>query len=488
VSRLYDRVLADGCRPVSLADFSTLVDRRTGAGSELELAAANRARLDAGLAPIGPEAWAAHRIRRSGEERRARSSWRLESGELDGLVPIVADEVAAFLLGVWAEGGEVDFAAQLGQIAPPFSRFWVESRSPNPHRFTGWAVVFDVVADDPSGAVRWRLRARLVAELSKGDPVGPLLEAFIDVDADGQLHFDDDLPGVVMAPASPAVIAEDAVAVWNDELKFYLYAALLTVSFLHCKNVDVVEVDPAPALSRKHQRRTGRALSRYVILDIDPMRQVLRRDGQLEQGGLVSALHICRGHFKTFTPDAPLFGRLVGSYWWADHLRGDERAGRREHRYRVRVAGDSLGRPYRPADETPPASPRQRGVDPDCSGRGRVAHARTQNQLAEVVAAAGWVPRSPRPEEPQFDLGWVSDAAVWVCEVKSLTADNEWSQLHTAIGQVIDYAHRLDADRPVRKMIAVETRPVEPHWQDTCAAQQIVLVWPDGFADAVAAG
>ena len=34
------------------------------------------------------------------------------------------------------------------------------------------------------------------------------------------------------------------------------------------------------------------------------------------------ALHICRGHFKTFTDIAPLFGKLRGTYWWADHIRG----------------------------------------------------------------------------------------------------------------------------------------------------------------------
>jgi hypothetical protein len=276
--------------------------------------------------------------------------------------------------------------------------------------------------------------------------------------------------------------------VWNDELKFYLYASLLTISFMHCKNVDLVDHDPPEALARKHLRRHGVPLVRYSTLDIEPMRRVLARDGHADTGGLASAMHICRGHFKTFTAEAPLFGKLTGAYWWADHVRGDERRGRSDHDYRVRIDNGALGRPYEPADETLPASPRQSGNDPDRSGRGRVAHAVTQNQLAHEIRAAGMEPRSPRPEEPQYDLAWASSGALWLCEVKSLTIENELSQMHKAIGQIIDYAHRVEADLPVRMMIAVETQPVGDHWVAECAAQGIVLVWPAGFAAAVSKG
>lgn len=191
-------------------------------------------------------------------------------------------------------------------------------------------------------------------------------------------------------------------------------------------------------LSKKLRRRTGRLLVSYRTLDIDPMRKVLSRDGHAETGGLASALHICRGHFKTFTPDAPLFGKLTGSYWWDDPVRGDAAQGVVDKQYLLRIDDGRIGRVYELADETPPASPRQVGADPDRSGRGRVAYAATQNALANEVVAAGFEPRSPRPEEPQFDLAWATPEALWVCEVKSITADNELAQMHRAIGQVID--------------------------------------------------
>ena len=35
----------------------------------------------------------------------------------------------------------------------------------------------------------------------------------------------------------------------------------------------------------------------------------------------------CRGHFKRYTEDKPLFGRYTGLYWWQPHIRGADRSG-----------------------------------------------------------------------------------------------------------------------------------------------------------------
>jgi len=37
----------------------------------------------------------------------------------------------------------------------------------------------------------------------------------------------------------------------------------------------------------------------------------------------------------------------------------------------------------------------------------------------------GWIPKSPKPSEPQYDLAWTAHEMLFVCEVKSLTPDNE---------------------------------------------------------------
>ncbi len=34
------------------------------------------------------------------------------------------------------------------------------------------------------------------------------------------------------------------------------------------------------------------------------------------------AIHLVRGHFKEYTPDKPLFGKIAGLFWWEPHLAG----------------------------------------------------------------------------------------------------------------------------------------------------------------------
>lgn len=66
-------------------------------------------------------------------------------------------------------------------------------------------------------------------------------------------------------------------------------------------------------------------------------------------------------------------------------------------------------------------------------------NAATQNELADKLRASGVEPRSPRPDEPNFDLAWESNGRVFVAEVKSITPRNEERQLRLGLGQVLRY-------------------------------------------------
>jgi hypothetical protein len=52
------------------------------------------------------------------------------------------------------------------------------------------------------------------------------------------------------------------------------------------------------------------------------MQEVLKREGNVEEGGLKKALHIVRGHFADFTEGRGLFGRHHGLFWMPQHLKG----------------------------------------------------------------------------------------------------------------------------------------------------------------------
>lgn len=107
-------------------------------------------------------------------------------------------------------------------------------------------------------------------------------------------------------------------------LETYLYPCFLALSFMHCRNVKVLTERPPEKLSKKYQRRTGRPLLKYRVLQIDHMKQVLEREGGVSTQGLKRALHICRGHFKHYGRDGKglLFGKYTATVWIPMHARG----------------------------------------------------------------------------------------------------------------------------------------------------------------------
>jgi hypothetical protein len=50
-------------------------------------------------------------------------------------------------------------------------------------------------------------------------------------------------------------------------------------------------------------------------------------DGTAGGGGGEKAVHRVRGHFKTYTSDAPLLGKHTGTWWWGWSVRGNPEHG-----------------------------------------------------------------------------------------------------------------------------------------------------------------
>jgi hypothetical protein len=85
-------------------------------------------------------------------------------------------------------------------------------------------------------------------------------------------------------------------------------------------------------------------------------------------------------------------------------------------------------------------------IDPDKIGDGYERHNKTQNLLASYLSERKCTVLSPGPADPKFDLFWVGKNGSYVCEVKSITDENEESQLRKAIGQVLRYQSQLRAN------------------------------------------
>jgi hypothetical protein len=267
----------------------------------------------------------------------------------------VADNVAEYLYAVtdqehWGPG---DFPC----VAPPFGLFFIEWGRPSRvlseeygqvdvtdtvPAHTGWLLTATEREDAPG----WHLRGTMFLEFDRRDPMVALLGRETEgiwwpalllnatLAADGSiedlgepgLFYDRTFPPDKVEKLTPTVRA----------LGTMLWPALLTLTFVNCRNVPREQVEPPTKLVRRDAKRKLVPRRGYHLLDIGPMTTTLATEGGVsEHGSVQRALHVCRGHFKTYTADAPLFGHAVGTWWWGPQLRGAEQAGVSAKDYRV---------------------------------------------------------------------------------------------------------------------------------------------------------
>lgn len=98
----------------------------------------------------------------------------------------------------------------------------------------------------------------------------------------------------------------------------------LATMLANCKNVESAVI-PADEKLIKAQLRRGKQIYKWYTLKIDPMRKAIKAEGG--EASYEKAFHICRGHFKTYSSERPLLGRLAGRFWWPMHTRGSREAG-----------------------------------------------------------------------------------------------------------------------------------------------------------------
>lgn len=124
----------------------------------------------------------------------------------------------------------------------------------------------------------------------------------------------------------------------GDLVTSELLPLAFAISLLHCKNT-TVQVQEVPERLQKARQRRGRPpLFRYHMLEIEPMRRILRSEGRSRETGLRRAMHICRGHFKDYR-EKGLFGKEThkGIYWWDMHVRGSAKEGVVAKDYKVKA-------------------------------------------------------------------------------------------------------------------------------------------------------
>ena len=103
----------------------------------------------------------------------------------------------------------------------------------------------------------------------------------------------------------------------------------LALNLINCRNVTTREQGSVFARSTREKRQRV-PITRYHTIELPgtagrELRHGRRRRSPAEE--YVMSQHRVRGHFKTFTAEAPLLGKHVGTYWWGWQVRGSKDAG-----------------------------------------------------------------------------------------------------------------------------------------------------------------
>jgi len=266
----------------------------------------------------------------------------------DALLNETHSELLARLSGATIVAGQnvVDYSQKQGfvpvgacpNIVVPVDNMFVEFRAPGTHRrcgillsktkaneiVGGWRTTPDLVLDDDD--VKWMISAVVLHDYPDHDCVQVVGKYLALCNESGQNIGDSvGVPGRIMNHLTKG---EGAITQARAEALITLLAAyaLLTISFMHCKNVNIRTVEQPKKLQAARIKDGRRPLITYRVLEIEPMKKILRTEGQVNKLGLKKALHICRGHFKDYR-ESGLFGRNHGIYWWEQAVRGEAQHG-----------------------------------------------------------------------------------------------------------------------------------------------------------------
>jgi len=102
------------------------------------------------------------------------------------------------------------------------------------------------------------------------------------------------------------------------------------MDFLDTLPVSVIDIAP-----QKKREKHGKEDERYYVLKVTGKGARAGSEALRVSSGLRNAMHWCRGHFRTYTEDAPLFGKVTGTFWIDSHVRGDRTTGKVDKGYAI---------------------------------------------------------------------------------------------------------------------------------------------------------
>ena len=115
--------------------------------------------------------------------------------------------------------------------------------------------------------------------------------------------------------------------------------ALMAQTLMHCKNISIVPEPQQPKLVKKFTRNHGTPPSSFRTIVIDPMKTAIRAVECIgnTEAAAKQRMHVIRGHYKTYTPERKLFGKVSGRFFFSAHVAGDPTLGVIQSDYLVKA-------------------------------------------------------------------------------------------------------------------------------------------------------
>lgn len=110
--------------------------------------------------------------------------------------------------------------------------------------------------------------------------------------------------------------------------QFVYVSTLLKInSLLNCINIIHIKNNHPEKLQKARIKRGKLPLQSYYTLELKGVSKKYENMMKKNDPQWANRIHLCRGHFKRYTEDKPLFGKYTGLWWWQPAVRGKNKKG-----------------------------------------------------------------------------------------------------------------------------------------------------------------
>lgn len=238
-------------------------------------------------------------------------------------------------------------------VAPPFPRFAVEFGCPpelEPRRYGRVAVIVTALDYEIETAPsefrqhftqtpKWTLTFVTITEMAGRIVQMPIaIHKYVYPTGELAARKDEWMFASEAMPETGLTASDlqtDTVSLGSFVMDWFIAPTLFAISLTHCKGVTIRAVPPLPHHSRKvRKRRKQLPTLEHHLIEIKDRTGRIADHAALETA-IRKGLHIVRGHYATYTEEAPLFGRVTGAFWIPAHVRGSLSYGANTSEYQV---------------------------------------------------------------------------------------------------------------------------------------------------------